>query len=262
MVLLWVIASLVSSRKAVQATPLPATRLKPAKEATERFKKPPVTMYCRFLTNVRTEPNTSSKVSTTLQPNTVISVSDYNDQYWKFKGGFISKDLLKPYDKSKHLNIGLDYEYQDFIRYLLKLYKVDVDEYYFYGVIYAESRFNPKTYSSAGAKGIIQVMPSTRDYLLPALLKRHPELSKELSGDIWDIKDNLATGIFTIAYYAEAQKVTCNTYPHMTLTSYNRGMAGAYSYYKSKGTYTSAYSKQVLRAADYIRKNKTWKEGI
>lgn len=62
-------------------------------------------------------------------------------------------------------NIALEFEHQELVRNLIKVFNLDVDEYFFYGMIYVESRFSPEAVSPAGAQGILQIMPETWDFL-------------------------------------------------------------------------------------------------
>lgn len=61
------------------------------------------------------------------------------------------------------LHIAFPLKYKDDIVYAAQLY--DVDNELIAGVIYAESGFNPDVVSAKGAVGLMQVMPSTAQYI-------------------------------------------------------------------------------------------------
>lgn len=161
-----------------------------------------------------------------------------------------------------YIEIGLDHEYQDLIREVIDLLGLDTDEYFFYGMMYTESRFRVLAESYAGAQGIMQIMPSTWDFYYDKFCTEYPEFSETIHNDILDIRSNITIGIYVVSQISKDCGVTISQNPHRVLSSYNRGIGGANKYYKSNGTYTTTYSTEILRAAEYIRVNKTWKEGL
>lgn len=161
-----------------------------------------------------------------------------------------------------YIEIGLDYQYQDLTREVIELLELDTDEYFFYGMMYTESRFRVLAESYAGAQGIMQIMPTTWDFYYSQFCKEYPEFSETICNDILDIRSNITIGVYIISQISKDCGVSISQDPHRVLSSYNRGICGANKYYKSNGTYTTTYSTEILRAAEYIRVNKTWKEGL
>ncbi len=66
-----------------------------------------------------------------------------------------------------------------------------------YAVIYTESSFNESAVSHAGAKGLMQLMPDTLDWLSRLKGEDKP------SGDISDPKTNIKYGTFYLSYLYE-----------------------------------------------------------
>lgn len=161
-----------------------------------------------------------------------------------------------------YIEIGLDHEYQDLTREVIELLELDTDEYFFYGMMYTESRFKVLAESHAGAQGIMQIMPTTWDFYYSQFCKEYPEFSETIHNDILDIRSNITIGVYIISQISKDCGVSISQDTHRVLSSYNCGIGGANKYYKSNGTYTTTYSTEILRAAEYIRVNKTWKEGL
>ena len=160
-------------------------------------------------------------------------------------------------------NIALEFEHQELVRNLIKVFNLDVDEYFFYGMMYVESRFSPEAVSPTGAQGILQIMPETWDFLYNDFCENYPELSKNLVNNAFDKHSNITLGIYYIKLLQTNygfESLSENS--HAILTMYNFGPNGADEYYKSQGTYVTKYSQSILRASEYIRKHSKWKEGL
>ena len=72
--------------------------------------------------------------------------------------------------------------------------RFDVDPVLVMSVIRAESRFRPDSVSSAGAVGLMQLMPATADYVAE-------KLGMELgSRDLFDPSINITLGVFYLRY--------------------------------------------------------------
>lgn len=178
------------------------------------------------------------------------------------KTGYVSKSDVTDYFPELHIEIGLEYQHQDLVREVVDLLGVTVDEYFFYGMMYTESRFRVLAESYAGAQGIMQIMPATWNSYYSMFCDEYPEFAETIQDDVLDIRSNITIGIYIVHKISEDCDVQELGNEHKILTTYNRGPGGASKYYKSKGTYTSEYSQQILRAAEYIREHKSWKEGL
>ena len=177
--------------------------------------------------------------------------------------GWIKSEYLKEYNPDLYIDIPLEYQYQDLVRELIVLFDLDIDEYFIYGMMYTENRFNNEEESEAGAQGILQIIPSTWNILYKDFCKEYPELSCTIENDATDKRSNITLGIYYIKQIRDSyncQSVSENA--SRILTTYNRGPGGAEAYYNAHGTYSTSYSQEILRAAEYIRVNKTWKEGL
>jgi len=200
-------------------------------------------------------------VSTVLQVSYVDGDTLFKTEF-NGKTGYVSKFNMVDYSPELHIEIGLEYQHQDLVREVIDLLGVTVDEYFFYGMMYTESRFRVLAESYAGAQGIMQIMPSTWNSYYAMFCDEYPEFAKTIQDDVLDIRSNITIGIYIVHKISEDCNVQELGNEHKILTTYNRGPGGASKYYNSKGTYTSEYSQQILRAAEYIREHKSWKEGL
>lgn len=177
--------------------------------------------------------------------------------------GYIFSDYLQEYDPQPHIEIGLDYVHQDLVREMIDLFQLDIDEYFIYGMMYTENRFQNEPESKAGAQGILQIIPSTWSFLYDKFQKEYPEYSHMIINDSTDKTSNIILGMYYISYIQHCYGFdSAAENAHTILTAYNRGMSGADTYCKEYGTYETSYSQEILRAAEYIREHKTWKEGL
>lgn len=161
------------------------------------------------------------------------------------------------------LDLGLEFQYQDLVRDLISYFNLDIDEYFVYGMMYTESRFSNSVESSAGAQGILQIIPSTWKHLYEGIQKDYPELAKTIVNNPSDIQSNITLSLYYIKSIQDdygCDSLSKNA--HKVLTTYNRGTNGAKKYYQLHNTYVSSYSTEILQAAEYIRVNHTWKEGL
>lgn len=176
--------------------------------------------------------------------------------------GWIKSESLREY-RHDYVDIPIDYYQQDLVRDTIDYFGLDIDEYFIYGMMYVESRFDNSEESSAGAHGIMQIIPSTWKTMYSQLCTDYPDIAQTIVNDDSDINSNIVLGIYTIKVIQDGWGVeSTKENSSRILTSYNRGTANARSYYNTYGTYSSSYSKNVLRAAEYIRTYNTWKEGI
>lgn len=143
------------------------------------------------------------------------------------------------------------------------MYELDIDEYLVYGMMYTESRFESNLTSSAGAQGILQIMPNTWNFCYETVKDNYNDLSDILKDDPTDTNSNIIISLYYIKYLKESYGFSSTSSNiSQILTAYNRGMGGAKEYYQVNGHYTSDYAQNILRAADYIKSHKTWKEGL
>lgn len=129
----------------------------------------------------------------------------------------------------------------------------DLNESLIYGVIEQESQFCHEVTSSAGAKGIMQLVDVTFNWMKRELQNYPYWYEKIENKGIWDIEANLICGVFHLYYLRETYKENSI---HFELTAYNRGVQGSRNWYKSRGTYRSKYSESVLRKMEKYAKEK------
>lgn len=229
-------------------------------------------MYTTTSVHLRSNPDKSSNSIAILSPCQIViaHIENINDD-WYFvswddtngSAGWIKSEYLKEYNHDLYIDIPLEYQYQDLVRELIALFDLDIDEYFIYGMMYTENRFNNEEESEAGAQGILQIIPSTWNLLYKDFCREYPELACTIENDATDKRSNITLGIYYIKQIRDSyncQSVSENA--SRILTTYNRGPGGAEAYYNAHGTYSTSYSQEILRAAEYIRVNKTWKEGL
>ncbi|MDR0222837.1 MAG: lytic transglycosylase domain-containing protein [Oscillospiraceae bacterium] len=73
----------------------------------------------------------------------------------------------------------------------------NLDKYLVYAIIKIESGFNPKAVSGAGARGLMQIMPDTFDWLREYRLGD----GERDYGDMFNPDDNIRYGCYLIAYH-------------------------------------------------------------
>lgn len=227
-----------------------------------------VTMFTTCNVHLRERDSSTSNSLKVVSASQVVTayVVDGEDWYEVSYDGthrYIFSDYLQVYDPQLHIEIGLDYVHQDLVREMIDLFQLDVDEYFIYGMMYTENRFQNEPESKAGAQGILQIIPSTWSFLYDKFQKEYPEYSHLIINDSTDKTSNIILGMYYILYIQHCYGFdSAVENAHTILTAYNRGMSGADTYCKEHGTYETDYSQEILRAAEYIREHKTWKEGL
>ncbi|MBO7187575.1 MAG: lytic transglycosylase domain-containing protein, partial [Clostridia bacterium] len=103
--------------------------------------------------------------------------------------------------------------------------KNDLSPYLVYAVILAESSFNKNVVSSAGAVGLMQVMPSTAKFIAKNL--------GEIEYDLFDAKTNIKFGTYYLRYLLDKFSVL-----ETALLAYNAGEGTVKNWLKN-----SEYSK-------------------
>ena len=88
-------------------------------------------------------------------------------------------------------------EYSEYVEEAAKKY--DLDPALIYGVIHTESRFNPDAGSSVGARGLMQIMPETFDWLM----EKRGEKGKYTADDLYDPKVNIDYGCYLLRYFLD-----------------------------------------------------------
>ncbi len=102
-------------------------------------------------------------------------------------------------------------DYQDWIAAYSRKY--DLDPYFVCGVIFTESKFDPNAQSSAGARGLMQVMPATGAEIAEALNEPFdPEM-------LFDPETSIRYG----TYYLSQQMNAFDNNPKIVLAAYNAG---------------------------------------
>ena len=228
-----------------------------------------VQMFTTCSVNLRTQPTSESESLVVIGNSEILTAQVVENTEWYYVEynslkGYVNSQYLKEYDSDIHLkDLGLEYQYQDLVRELIELYDFDVDEYFFYGMMYTENRFKQEPESEAGAKGVLQVIPSTWRYCYSSFCEEYPEQASSIIDDPSDKYSNIVIGMYYIKYLRDYYNYTSlSEHASQILTAYNRGPDSAKTYYHTYGTYSSGYSQEILRAADYIREHQTWKEGI
>lgn len=118
---------------------------------------------------------------------------------------------MSPFVDKAVKEIGLPLRHEDVIRQQAR--DKDLDPALIAAVIYTESRFRDQT-SPAGAKGLMQILPGTADYI--ARLSGGTEFER---GDLADPQINIAYGSFYLGYLLE--KYGGNEI--LSLAAYNAG---------------------------------------
>lgn len=224
--------------------------------------------------NVREHPSVESEVQAVLPANMVFTAyANKKDDEWYYVNsvidtensgvkGWVNSQFIKKH-RTDYVDIPLNHAQQDLVRETIEYFGLDVDEYFFYGLMYVESRFNNNDGSLAGAKGVMQIIPSTWRSTYARMKKEYPEMAGRIQNDVTDMNSNIIMGIYYIKVLQTELKVdSAKDNATMLLTAYNRGDYNARRYFKKHGTYHTTYSRDVLRAADYIRTHNTWEEGI
>lgn len=94
--------------------------------------------------------------------------------------------------------------------------KFEIDPRLILSVIKVESDFNKNAVSSVGARGLMQIMPSTARYLAKKLNIKYHGIET-----IYDIKNNIVMGTYYLSYLASKYNKNMKLY----LAAYNRGPA-------------------------------------
>ena len=91
--------------------------------------------------------------------------------------------------------------------------KYDLSPEFISAVIYTESKFNENAESSAGAKGLMQLLPSTFEWL-----RTLRGVSEDEELDIMDAKTNIDYGCYYISYLTKRYGD-----PYTAMAAYNAG---------------------------------------
>lgn len=141
--------------------------------------------------------------------------------------------LISPLFGSAVRELTLPLSHEDIIRQQAK--EKDLDPALIAGVIYAESRFRPRT-SEAGAEGLMQILPSTA------------ELIARRSGGTRFTKADLATAQVNIAYGSYYLRYLLDRYGGnevLAIAAYNGGMGNV-----DRWIVDARRQGKVFRAAD------------
>ena len=236
-------------------------------DVTAKSKRVYTTRQCSLMSYPSAE---SEGIGVVKQYTVVIAYYEDESDDWYFvswddsdgNSGWVESKYLKDcYEDSciqNSIDIPLEFYYQDVVKDTIELCGLDIDEYFIYGMMYVESRFNPSLVSSAGACGIMQIMPTTWNILYERYCEEYPDQAPYLVDDIFNENSNIILGIYCLKYLKEAYDINqLKEYQTKVLTSYNRGITGANTYFLGNDTYISEYSEKVLEAAEYIRKYHT-----
>ena len=120
-----------------------------------------------------------------------------------------------------------------------KSLEYDLDIYLLLGLIRVESVFDPTNVSSAGALGLMQLMPTTARYMAAS---QGVEFSEDR---LFDPDYNIKLGTRYLNKLIEEYDDI-----HKALTAYNRGEGGLQTFMRRSGTAESGFSRIVLEKAD------------
>ena len=142
-------------------------------------------------------------------------------------------------------------KYEVFVQKYAQEYQLD--PYLVLAVIWAESSFRPEIHSRVGAMGLMQIMPSTAEFIASEL--KYTNLTVE---DLKNPQVNIEFGCFYLSYlfdkYTETEKV---------LYAYNAGEGNLINYLVEFGEFsiktipikeTKNYIVRVKRAYNYYKK--------
>lgn len=101
--------------------------------------------------------------------------------------GFLIDNILDGVDRKNHPQ-----EYSEYVSEYSEAY--GVPEYIVYAVIKTESDFNSSAVSNAGAIGLMQVMPSTFDWMCDLLEEDYEQ------GMLYDPETNIKYGTYYLSY--------------------------------------------------------------
>lgn len=156
----------------------------------------------------------------------------------------ISKVLYAEYQKYTH-----PLQYQDIVEKYSKEY--NVPKTVIYAVIKTESNFKPNCTSSAGACGLMQLMPETFEWLVS---KNGDDIGVE---SIFDEEINIKYGTYYLSYLFKNLGVWENVY-----SAYNAGLSRTKEWlsdpeYSKDGVLINIPIKET---SDYLQKVKTARE--
>ncbi|HBJ98443.1 MAG TPA: lytic transglycosylase [Clostridiales bacterium] len=139
--------------------------------------------------------------------------------------------------------INYPYRYKKTIKKYAEAY--NVERSLVYAVIYCESSFNKKAVSSAGAKGLMQLMPSTANFVADML--------GEDDYDLFNPSDNIRFGVKYLSYLFEKFK----NEQHV-LYAYNAGEGVVKKWLSSGGDFpykeSVNYYKRVIKVKKIYKK--------
>ncbi|MDR1753373.1 MAG: lytic transglycosylase domain-containing protein [Eubacterium sp.] len=119
--------------------------------------------------------------------------------------------------------------------------KNDVDKYLVYAMVKTESSFNPKSESNVGARGLMQIMEDTFDWLK---MKQGSE-NDEFSG-MYDPEKNVEYGTYYIGYlirYFEGDR-------KCAVAAYHAGISSVESWLKNPECSRDGFALDVIPKSD------------
>ena len=127
--------------------------------------------------------------------------------------------------------------------------------------MYNESRFNPNV--GTNAKGLMQITPVTWRFLYEDLQSKYPSIASIVKDDPYDTTSNISLGIYYFKYIQDYYGLdSINDNYSRIISTYACGEKVTNNRYEKTGSYNFSYVEKVMRVAEYIRTNKTWKEGM
>ena len=117
-------------------------------------------------------------------------------------------------------------------------------------VIWTESKFRPQAVSSAGARGLMQLMPSTAEWLSKML-------GEEYSDDkLYEPEYNIRLGIFYLSYLRQSFE------GDYVLAAYNAGEGNVKKWIASGGEIKFAETQNYIKKVNLIQKLYKFRVGL
>ncbi len=122
-----------------------------------------------------------------------------------------------------------------------------LDEAWVYGLIRQESRFIADARSSAGAMGLMQLMPATAKWVAKKI-----GLRATRTGDVTEVDTNLSLG----TYYLKHVLDTLDGYPVLASAAYNAGPGRARAWRQDEAMEGAIYAESIPfnETRDYVKK--------
>lgn len=147
-------------------------------------------------------------------------------------------------DRAKEISEGTPLDYKSALILLEYAEEYDLNPSLILSVIEVESNFNQWEVGSSKDRGFMQIIPSTEKWLAKDFGK---EIGLNYNPDrIFDPEYNIGLA----AAYLNLLKENYGDNYDRILSEYNRGPSNLKRYYQKHGTYSTSYSRKVLKAEE------------